>query len=96
MGREQMVEKLADAIAAENWDEVCTCEVCALNPARRLLDAILPQVTTVAELEALPEGSITVNDRGQIRRHDGVAFQSDRDWLAAHPLTVVWQPEVKA
>lgn len=68
--------------------------------ARAVLDAILPQVTTVAELEALSMGSRLVDANGDVYRPSGSGLiLSESGTLirierALTPLTVVWQPEV--
>jgi hypothetical protein len=54
--REQMVEKVWQSITAHNLD--------AWAAAEDAVDAILPQVTTVAELEALPYGAVLVAATG--------------------------------
>jgi hypothetical protein len=70
--REQMVEKVA-AVEWKNdigeaWPPVDADNDVAENYRRHalsVLDAILPQVTTVAELEALPHGSVVLTAAGQ-------------------------------
>lgn len=52
-----------------------------------LLDAILPQVSTVEELEALPDGLLLMSDTGVTVRTPCLPFS-----LRHGPLTVVWQP----
>lgn len=75
--------------------------------AERALDAILPQVTTVEELEALPVGTLLVNSVGgvirvshlpvgnpEIRgyRSDEYTGRDPSNFLDEKPLTVVWTP----
>lgn len=100
MNREQMIEKVATAIAWEpsvhypdalqlrmHVDEDLAAEIAA-----EIIDAILPQVTTVEELEALPDSSLLVTDDGYVLQH--FADQDPDVILRAFgtPLTVVWQP----
>ncbi len=68
--------------------------------ARAMLDAILPQVTTVAELEALALGSIVVSYNGypfERGLDDGMCLNGEYQGTVGQfgsffPLTVVWQP----
>lgn len=72
------------------------------SDAEWVVDAILPQVTTVEELEALPDRSIVVDalDRVWTSTGDGEPFLDCRydaertlpELAARGPLTVVWQP----
>lgn len=90
MNREQMVDKAAEAI--RTWDDSPNIS------AEAVLNAILPQVTTVEELEALPDESVIVEEHGL--SHQKVAGLwceagsempgSSRTLLL--PATVVWQP----
>ena len=96
MDREQMIEKGVDALVA--------CPTTAFrDQSRAILDAVLPQVTTVEELEALPCPALLLGalvgrlpavfrwTNGQLYYEDG----SMRLTLQASefgPLTVVWQP----
>lgn len=102
MNREQMVEKaaramLADDIAAgyasDGWDEGADRNW-LLGNARAVLDAVLPQVSTVAELEALhlPAQSVLVDTGGMAL----IAELVEEFDFRHGPLTVVWQPEVTA
>lgn len=62
-----MVEKARDEISA--WDNECGCAIpgdLAESIGKSVLDAILPQVTTVAELEALPLGAKVLDQHGWI------------------------------
>ena len=56
MNREQQTEKAAEALASAGGQ--LQDSAYWLPEARAVLDAILPQVTTVAELEALPARSL--------------------------------------
>jgi hypothetical protein len=90
-----MIEKVADII----W-----CSTASLNKiAADVLDAILPQVTTVEELEALPGGSLLALDGGVVYRWRSLlnvlqaVTESPYDYRAEEilgrgPLTVVWSP----
>lgn len=97
MMRADMVTKAADAILDRTQVPTSITDV-----ARVVLDAILPQVTTVEELEALPEGALLANPggvfswRARLKLLRGVS-----DWLdyepadvfkVEGPLTVVWTP----
>lgn len=71
--------------------------------AVRILDAILPQVTTVSELEALPKGVKVLDGRGYVhqidhlwKHHMAGYVANDTADLVRHlqPLVVIWQPEV--
>lgn len=87
-----MVEKAALVL-----DAAYPGEYVATEAARAVLDAILPQVTTVAELEALPSGSLLVTPNGEPVRHLYAHWQTERAWLETYgTLTLVWQPEVTA
>jgi hypothetical protein len=109
MNREQMIEKAATEfyyrIMIETRDEwplfEYLPEVCQQNhrdDARKLLDAILPQVTTVEELEALPAGSVVlVAGDPFVRRSWGWStptghFASSWDLANSDSPPVVWQP----
>lgn len=98
MNREQMIEKAAEAIAdyydhpAESYED----------DARRVVDALLPQVTTVEELEALPPRTVVVGVRGVTWvRGDRDHFPwvgtlwgsaSSHSVIESAPLLVAWQP----
>lgn len=65
----------------------------------QLLDAILPQVTTIEELETLPVWSGVLDRHGDHWRRgdDGAWWRNGNptlsgDLLGLGPLTVVWQP----
>jgi hypothetical protein len=89
--REQMTEHVASLIAARQPFE---------DTARSVLDALMPQVTTDAEVWALPVDSLLVSDRGVAFRI-GFGTRGDKalygmeGWRAIvqNPLTVVWTPE---
>ena len=83
MSREQMVEKAAraahsqaytDGQEGKNWDKLESwVRGSYRDDARAALDAILPQITTVDELEALPVGTLLKADDGDAweRMHRG-------------------------
>jgi hypothetical protein len=110
--REQMFERGVAACFRDSDEEESLATTLGFdeNYAREvvvplILDAILPQVTTVAELEALPP-------RTRLLGADGATWQrnSTGSWISdqyltrrsetllalkkAQPLTVIWQPEV--
>ncbi len=59
MNIEQMIEKGVDALVA--------CPTTAFrDQSRAVVDAILPQVAAVEELEALPPGTILLTERGEL------------------------------
>jgi hypothetical protein len=109
MNRAEMVEKAyqvhrATAEVPPYSGSVCNTE----EVVAAILDVILPQVTTVAELEALPLRTLLVSDYGNSflispdphqRGRRFVTPQGDRwsaDWVirANGHVTVVWSPEV--
>ncbi len=113
MNREQMIEKAAQVLWEAAWPntswDLATEDDRGphLDDASDLVDAILPQVTTVAELEALSNYSFVVGEDGPYMvRHLGSTYLQQKfgegwdcepkDALAHGPLTVVWQPEVTA
>jgi hypothetical protein len=82
VNREQMVE----AIHAKVYDAT-------IVEARAALDAILPQVTTVAELEALhDEAGLLTGDGRFYRAYMARLAPLHQDAHLTFPLTVVWQP----
>ena len=98
MNREQMIEKAGRAISEHyGWEGYG-------GAGERVLDAILPQVSTVEELEALPSHTALMGEwlgvpsfyywHPKSRRI--VGYSGDPYWpevvLAVGPLTVVWQP----
>lgn len=60
------------------------------DTAREMLDAVLPQITTIAELEALPLRTLLIDEHGGEYR---IGFHAHDSIERALPLTVVWQPE---
>ena len=97
MNREQMIEKAAEALLA-------ACGACDdaegradhFRDARAVLDAILPQVRSVEELEALPVETVVVDTYGRaFTRYQGWWDYSEEMYKPSElipPLTVVWQP----
>jgi hypothetical protein len=67
-------------------------DVPADEVSRRILDAILPQVTTVEELEALPDSALLVTDDGYVLQHFADQYSGVILPAFGTPLTVVWQP----
>ena len=97
MNRDELVAAAASAIGLH----IPTVRPVVLNAmGATVLDAILPQVTTVEELEALPAGSIVIDneDEPQTKLSDGwwrapLGGDLDADQLSNYgPLTVVWTP----
>lgn len=104
MNRPQMVEKTLDEITRALRDPR---DVPADELSRRILDAILPQVETVEELEALPIGtSLLRTDETGAGLYDWCTdgrSGKPRLWTGQYPipasaladylpLTVVWSP----
>jgi hypothetical protein len=94
MNREQMAREVIEVLIDEGFGGEDELEV-----AGRILDAILPQVTTVEELEALPSDALLMSELGHFgRTHDWLYWkQAARASRVATccgptPLTVVWQP----
>ena len=80
-----------------------SCDEQAIEFSNTVLDAILPQVTTVAELEALPKGSKLLGADGSTWQRNHVGSWLSDNHLTRRterlvtmkktaPLTVVWQP----
>lgn len=110
--RADMVRKGTAALADVNADfepyRDGTPDGNAVDYATAVLDAVLPQVSTVAELEALPVGTLLVSPVGELvnvldwdgskRYHSldgltvGWAEAAMDRWGSFGPLTVVWQP----
>jgi hypothetical protein len=67
----------------------------AQDVASAILDAILPEVSTVEELEALPSYSVLISAGGTLfHRHSGpIVGLAGAAAAALMPLTVVWRPE---
>lgn len=86
MNRAEMVEKYVDLIEGSPFGASYRDDAVAF------LDAILPQVSTVEELEALPDGSLLVSEVGPVQWYgDNSADVIFRAF--GSPLTVVWRPE---
>lgn len=94
MNREQLIDKGARALATA-WGypvAVVSLPTHAADDAAAVLDAVLPQIATVAELEALPDGTVLLADDGFTMRWKN-RMVSPLHLLADHGLlTVVWQP----
>lgn len=100
MNREQMFEK-AWRVWCDSYSKT------GLNDRDRLdliLDAILPQVTTVAELEALHSDAILIDREGDAwwaepEPHRWWSGTAERGWPSVDvisdraPLTLVWTPD---
>lgn len=106
MNREQMIKRGGNALSRFGVSHYPN----ALNMAQVVIDAILPQVTTVAELEALPDHTAIANSGdlwqigysllvGRMVRNIAGSQSFSTAGFAAFmesnaPLTVVWAPEV--
>ena len=112
MNRDQTIKKAANVLPY-HWRTdapggTCSCghqtplgRSCSEHVARVIPDAILPQVSTVEELEALPVGAVVVAPSGAAYelRPPGTWYglngwqMNARHLLPGRsPLTVVWQP----
>ena len=85
MNREQMIEKAAERLRTVNlWCNECdgvkcsSCDEQAIEFSNTVLDAILPQVTTVAELEALPFDAKVIDPTGEVWARYRLAAQGER------------------
>lgn len=98
MDRAQMVEQGAVALF-ESPDYLARKGV-GMDDARAVLDAVLPQVSTVEELEALPDRVVVLDAEGCPFRRRGADWYwpGSDDWYSVDevagcaPLTVVWRP----
>lgn len=112
MSRDEMVEKATQVInnsACVRRGELGHPDadgraLCSRCNATAVLDAILPQVTTVEELEPLPAGALLKGADGDVWKAGRSRFDClSEDWSRglsragqviqrSAPLTVVWQP----
>lgn len=96
MNREQMVERAAAVlfeVDGGTWPEDCTHPDEHRRDARAVLDAILPQVSTVEDLEALPDRAVLLGRNGfiwSIRKGQCSPLFMLKDY---GPFTLVYQPE---
>ena len=98
MNREQQIEKVQRILYSDTT--AIGPEILRATPL--ILDAILPQVTTVEEGAAVPWSAKLVSDDGLLFKVTisgqliGLASRDRYDWQVAldnfGPLTVVWQP----
>lgn len=99
--RAEMVEKAAGVIAS--GDGVPFARLEHLEVADAVLDAVLPQVSTVAELASLPLGTKLLAANGSVwwRVYDFEWWRTESDSYDHQsanllgnrgPLTVVWSP----
>lgn len=89
MNRERLIEKIDDLRMAGRTSE-------------QILDVVLPQVRTVEELEALPDGALVASDRVVFRFrslllllqnvHTALDHEPADVLIVEGPLTIVWQP----
>lgn len=105
--REQLVERAARAMHQAGLDTGTEYADWAqlrpsvragyLSDGRAVVDAILPQITTAAEFDAVPLRSVLVADNGDVLTlgyGQGWDTSGLADyWMRRHPSwTVVWQP----
>ena len=100
MNREELIEKACRALGDHFRDEPSYMTILATC----IIDAILPEVTTVEELEALPCGTLLKQHGGDVWEwypllgadclsEDGEhGLYSAEECLARGPLTVVCRP----
>jgi hypothetical protein len=103
----KLLEEIGDVVVlklaeVDQWWETTAHADRHRAVARQVLDAILPQVTTVEELEALPDGSVLADNLGAmlwrrrlqlLRDIGGNGYDREpNDVLIDNPLTVVWTP----
>lgn len=97
MNRVELISRVAGALGGSPFGATY------FDDAERVLDAILPQVTTVEELEALPHTTFVQgadNSLWEKGKDDWLCAQGSDGWdrvpdelLKDHgPLTVVWTP----
>lgn len=102
MNREQLIEKAASAIR-KHLPTVRPIVLTAMGTT--IVDAVLPQITTVEELEALPSGAKVLDASGEVWRVVRWPYQTlfystvatlgvheAAEIVARGPLTIVWQP----
>lgn len=110
MNREQMIEKAAQVMcdapndSLPSFAQAATLRQIYRREAQMVVDAILPQVTTVDELAALPEGAVVIDGNGHAWRKVNALSRwcwgawgyytesSSAELVQFGPLTVVWQP----
>jgi hypothetical protein len=88
MNREQMIERVVTVMLTPYIEEDQTPHKFDYEIAKAILDAILPLITTVEELEALPVGTKLIDSIGGTWTTHEV-FSHIKEHL---PLTVVWRP----
>jgi hypothetical protein len=100
MKREQMIEKVWHLLNLDGLEEL-HCD----HLAAAILDAVLPQVSTVAELRALPGRCLLVGKApsgvdphvydwfgSELYDLHSRCYRNAQSLLALGPLTVVWRP----
>lgn len=115
VSREELIEKADRAVrntactrrgeaghpGEDDWSLCTRCDAIAV------LNAVLPQVRTLAEVNALPDGAKVLADKGRVWsvRHGGLSdtyLSGGSGEVKQHgiedelPLTVIWLPEVTA
>jgi hypothetical protein len=101
MSREELVERVVAVMLTPYIEQDRTPHDLDYEVANKILDAILPQVRTEEELEALPDGAIVTTPwqsyrwRATLRLLLGAVDGFDHEpsgVLTDGPLTVVWRP----
>ena len=98
MNREAMVDR-ADEVLTWIAEDNCEPTWGIREKAEKIVDAILPQVSTVEELEALPTRALVLKDFGSYAQTEeaGSLARAVRTlghvFLPTKPMTVVWRPE---
>jgi hypothetical protein len=101
MSREELIERVVTVMLTPYIEEDRTPHDLDYELAQQILDAILPQITTVDELEALPDGAMVAAPRQVYRWRarlgllygvvDGFDYEPS-GVLTDGPLTVAWRP----
>jgi hypothetical protein len=105
--RADLIETAARALAqqithAVRGDHVMAVHGSNIDCATAVLDAVLPQITTAEQLEALPSPVVVVDAFERAwQKHRGLTawwptvglVQTSEELIARGPLTVVWQPQ---
>lgn len=97
MDRQRQTRVVFDALTHAAWPDGkrdgFPGKVVAEMLAPAVLDAILPQVTTLRELEVLPGDSVVMWGNGDTNRLFDLPFQTYLEAVEqGEVITVVWQP----
>jgi hypothetical protein len=98
--RDEVVEQAVAAMLRVKWPDGgrdgLPTKITAKMLAPAVLDAILPQITTVEELEALPPLTVLISAGGTVITRQSGPLDPEklaiRAAVALLPLTVVWRP----